>query len=154
MRDHIVRAHHINDLAGLVGDHRLIRHQQRLEGLRCKQSHVAEHSGGEKAIRIVEHSPSANRAGALIQRVVEEIDSAFPSVFGFVLQADVDRIGARVSGLALIFEERRLGRIEDEADRILRHDRRKRGALRSHKITCSQPPIRNPPGDGRRDTCE
>ena len=121
-------ADHQQDLARLVGLHRRVRDEQRIDFRTGLQAHVSEHSRRKKLLRIVDDGTRPNGTRPRIQRIVGEIELAMPAIFRFILQPDIDR--SAVEPLAFGFQEKRFRSVEGEVDGIQRIDRRQqRGAV-------------------------
>ena len=93
----------VHDLPRLVGDDRLIGHEQRVERLQREEPQLAEHAERDEAVGIVDDGAQPNRAGAAVERVVEKVDTAWPAILALVLEADLDaaRIAPSASRLYL-----------------------------------------------------
>ena len=93
--------HDIHDLARLVGDDRLVWHEQRIERLQRKQPQLTEHARRDEAGRVLDDSAQPNRAGASVESVVEKVHAAVPAIFVLVGQLDVDRVRSAARRTAL-----------------------------------------------------
>ena len=70
-----IAADDVGDLARLVVHDALVGNEHRLRRLGREAPHVAEHARREEAVGILHHGARADRAGACIERVVEELDA-------------------------------------------------------------------------------
>ena len=133
----------VDHLARLVGHDGLVRQHECVEWLRGEQPHLAEHAGREEAVGIRDHRAAADGSRTAVERVVEEVDAAFPAVFGFVLQPDLYFTGVRVAAFTAVLEQGGFRRIEQEADRIFGDDGREHRGVRAHDVAGCQATVRS-----------
>ncbi len=145
-----------HDLARLVRDDGAVRDQhRRIEG-RARQPQPAELAGRDEIVGVVDDRPAPQRAGALVDLVVDEVHRSRMRPGVLVGQADRDGclVIARGGQLAaqhgpLIAEEVGLAHVEDEVDRIEGHDGgEQRGAgVAGHEIADVDATVGDPPFD-------
>ena len=116
------RQHH---LARLVGDDGGVGDQEGVVLGRARDADAAELAGRDQAVGIGEHGAAADRAGALVDDVVDEVHRALvqPVVLVDQMRMDHRLVVARRgqpprADRALVGEEVRLGHVEVEIDRV------------------------------------
>ncbi|KMU98353.1 hypothetical protein ACS72_15645 [Acinetobacter sp. VT 511] len=115
---------------------------------------AAEHAGAQETVGVGQDGAQADDAGRRVHRVVREVQTAGVLVGAFVLQAHIDHGALVGAALAQIFQQDRLGPVEDEVDRAARDDGGQHVAGRrsaGDDVAGIDAPVRHPTRGRRRD---
>src|SRR6266446_8755407 len=156
--DGAVLLHGHHQLARLIGDDGAVGDQDRDMLLRCRDANPPELPGSDKITRIWEDAASADRPGAAVHLIIEEVELPLPRPFLLIGQAGINRrsrlprlVQHASGGGALIGEIIALAHVEIKIDRVERYDggeRRGRGGIAAaDQIPDAHLMVADPPGE-------
>ena len=133
----VVVVHHVDKTTVLISHHRLAADQQGAVQFGHRHFHPRELPRLKNAIRVVQHRPVLQGAGAAVETVVDKIQRATVRIPGFPGQADPHRGGLPRARHPQAFERGLLIGLEIDMHGIHRYQRGQQGLVRIGQIAPS-----------------